>query len=540
MDDQKLTQDAPARRPMRWVMAAAVLLGANVVAAGFGMAATGFVSNWLRPLEPANSSEPAKPRQRLFVDWPKPDLALVISGEMHGYIMPCGCSSPQVGGLERRYNFIQSLKEKGWAVVGVDVGDIAQHRGPLALPNVQGLLKYKLGMESLKEMGYTALAHGEFDASLPLDVALAEYSLNNPVPTVLLGNLKDRDEQFPGEQAAWKVDGPKGGIQLGIAGVVGPSVAEKIKDPKVVFPEGSVAKELPAILRAMRANKVKPDLYVLLYQGTPKEARACAKAFPDFQVILCLGETDEPPGKPEKVGDTLIITIGHKGKYVGIVGINKTGREKPKYELRYQLVALGEEYITPDGSVAKQPVLRKLEEYTRELKRENYLAKYGQVKHPMQLGLDADKMPTYVGSAKCKGCHEHAYEIWEKSPHSHAYEDLVNAKRPSLRQYDGECIVCHTVGFSFVSGFQNEDKTPNLKNVGCESCHGPGSQHAKRPTNVEWQKQLNPWRHAEPNETKRKTQIEIQLCVKCHDPDNDVHWSFDKWTKKRIEHYDEK
>lgn len=542
------TDGGTSRRRVRLLTGAGVLLGATVVAVGCGVAATGLVSGWLRPTEPGGaeeSAEPARPPQRLFVGWPKPDLALVLSGEMHGYIMPCGCSSPQVGGLERRYNFIRSLRDKGWAVIGVDLGDIAQRRGPLALPNVQGVLKYKLTMESLKDMGYTAMAHGEYEAAMPLETALGEYALNNEVPKVLLANLKDRDEHFPMQQAAWKIDAAKGSpIRVGVVGVVGPTVAhriqDEIKDPKVVFPDGSVGKDLPGILQAMRKSKDRPDLFVLLYQGMPTEARSLAKAIPDFQVILCLCETDEPPGKAEKVGETLIISVGHKGKYVGVVGINQTAKEPAKFQFRYQLIALSEEFITPDAQAKGHPILQRLEEYTRELKKENYLAKYGQARHPHQLGLADDKMPRFVGSQKCKICHEKAHDIWTKSPHSHAYEALEQTKRPSLRQYDGECVVCHVVGFSYLSGFKSETETPLLKNVGCESCHGPGSQHVKASDNVEWRKLLNPWRYAQPDEAKRKALIEQQLCVKCHDPDNDVHWTFDKWTTGKIAHPNEK
>src|SRR6185312_9998287 len=83
------------------------------------------------------------------------------------------------------------------------------------------------------------------------------------------------------------------------------------------------------------------------------------------------------------------------------------------------------------------------------------------------------------------------------SKHSHAYQTLVDAKHPSLRQYDGECIVCHTVGFGYKSGFTDAIKTPHLENVGCESCHGPGSLHAKNPNDLEWQARMNqPWRGA--------------------------------------------
>src|SRR5438128_1443661 len=59
-----------------------------------------------------------------FPKWPKPLVALVVSGQMHGYTDPCGCTKPQYGGLTRRYNFIQALKEKKWDVVGIDLGEL--------------------------------------------------------------------------------------------------------------------------------------------------------------------------------------------------------------------------------------------------------------------------------------------------------------------------------------------------------------------------------------------------------------------------------
>src|SRR5207342_2617091 len=124
---------------------------------------------------------------------------------------------------------------------------------------------------------------------------------------------------------------------------------------------------------------------------------------------------------------------------------------------------------------------------------------YIQTKHPMQVAPVAG-MPTFVGSEACKSCHKSEYKVWEKSGHSHAHDTLVKqAKHPSLRQYDPECIVCHTVGFGYQSGFVNEDKTPKLKNVGCESCHGPGSDHIKAEKEAhdnaaDWYKVMNPWK----------------------------------------------
>src|SRR5262245_48853676 len=60
--------------------------------------------------EPAYGAKKAGPIAIDFSDWPKdrkPDLVILLSGQTHGYLQPCGCSRPQLGGLERRYNLIE-------------------------------------------------------------------------------------------------------------------------------------------------------------------------------------------------------------------------------------------------------------------------------------------------------------------------------------------------------------------------------------------------------------------------------------------------
>src|SRR5262249_46730943 len=186
-----------------------------------------------------------------------------------------------------------------------------------------------------------------------------------------------------------------------------------------------------------------------------------------------------------------------------VVGAYRTGRADRPFELRYQLVSLGEEFITPPAEAARHPVLKRMEQYTRELMSQKYLAKYSQSKHPNQLAFPG-VVPSYVGTDKCKKCHESAYNVWLKSKHSHAYESLVKATRPALRQHDGECIVCHTVGFTYQTGYRNERDTPHLKNVGCESCHGPASEHVKNPKDARWYALLNPWRPKENEKPEEK------------------------------------
>ena len=476
---------------------------------------------------------------KLFRDWPNkpPDVALVLSGQMHGYYHPCGCSRPQFGGLERRWNFVKALELKGWPVVAVDLGDVfdePKKRSP------QYMVKYRTSMEAMKLIGYSGVGIGEYEMNVPLINALAEYALNNKKPPVIATNLVDpqkiyADMVFPSTLAS-KDGMPK----VGVAHIVGPSVKEKVK-PTVAF--GDTQEKLPKAYKELQGQGA--EIFVLLYQGTTTEAEACARWAADeneakkanrstipFHVVLCLSEEEEPSNKPKKVGDTLVIHVGHKGRYVGVVAVYRTGAPLKPLELRYELVAMTETYETPKGQDKANPILGLFEEYAKEVKRDDYLIRFPKNKHPVQLLVPQAE---YVGSDRCQKCHPDAFQVWKNHPHAHAYKTLVEATRPSLRQFDGECIVCHTVGFQHEKGFQNEKATPLLIDVGCESCHGPGSHHIKNPNDMKIRDLMNPFRHDD-NESaavrkKRLDRID-QSCQQCHDADNDVHWDFKKkWPK---------
>src|SRR5262245_57275538 len=96
----------------RWIRSA-------ILVSLLSLAAAPFVPHWLEPADPPSTQPPAQ-----FAHWPvdrKPDVVLVLSGQTYGYLSPCGCSRPQKGGLERRANLMAKLREKGWAVVGLDL-----------------------------------------------------------------------------------------------------------------------------------------------------------------------------------------------------------------------------------------------------------------------------------------------------------------------------------------------------------------------------------------------------------------------------------
>ena len=151
---------APEKKPAcsRGLAFQLAALGLIVVS---GLAGTG-LARWLK--SPPSVAPPSILSPQLFRNWGKPDLVLVVSGEQHGYLLPCGCSHPQKGGLERRYNLIEALRERGWPVDAVDLGNVPQivaPSGPVGLPNIQGLIKYRYAMKAMAIMGYTAVGIGE-------------------------------------------------------------------------------------------------------------------------------------------------------------------------------------------------------------------------------------------------------------------------------------------------------------------------------------------------------------------------------------------
>jgi hypothetical protein len=503
-----------------------------------------------------------RPAPPMFVGWTKPDLAIVVSGQMYGYLQPCGCSRPQKGGLTRRYNFMQTLKTKGWPVTAVDLGDLAQASGP------QQRLKYVVSMNALRLMGYQAIGIGKNELLMPLIDALANYSIDNPEPKPLAVNLAktEKGELFYDLNVRQGEVFQTGRLKVGVVGAIGSVTAQKVeaalppKQTDIKFLNN--VEILPRALAGLGERNV--DACILLYQGEEKEGKpqadgsfpgavACAEflhkqrlqnqALAAVQVLICLTNEEEPPSIPKidaKAPNTSIITLGHKGRYVGVVGLWKKGND---IEVKYQLVSMGPEYATKSGQEKNNPVMALIEKYAEDVRKGNYLARFPRGKHEVQATYEGAK---YVGSDRCGDCHPQAFQVWKASRHAHAFDTLVRTENPKLRQFDGECVVCHTVGFKYHTGYydpprgsttkQIDKHNAKLVNVGCESCHGPGSEHANNFNDKKLYAAINPHRPSakeldaqttagEKKELRRRRMLRLDdFCQQCHDPDNDVNW----------------
>src|SRR5262245_60294766 len=169
---------------------------------------------------------------KYFPNWPagrKPELVLFFSGEQHNYEAPCGCTLPQYGGLERRYNFVTQMRKLGLKIVAMDLGDIYT-RGPLL---DQAKLKFQVSMEALNLMGYDAIAVGPQELRYPLLDALANTVLQKNYPfSILAANIMPKQEEFPAEKKPSMLDSYRvvetkdTDVKVGIVGTLGLSVVD--------------------------------------------------------------------------------------------------------------------------------------------------------------------------------------------------------------------------------------------------------------------------------------------------------------------------
>lgn len=102
--------------------------------------------------------------------------------------------------------------------------------------------------------------------------------------------------------------------------------------------------------------------------------------------------------------------------------------------------------------------------------------------------------PMYVGVKRCKTCHnlEKAggqFAKWTESKHSKAFATLATPKALEIAKEKGiadpqkadECLSCHVTGHGEAAGKFKESFVA-ADGVGCESCHGAGSNYLKKKT----------------------------------------------------------
>ncbi|HEY5315357.1 MAG TPA: multiheme c-type cytochrome [Pirellulales bacterium] len=406
-----------------------------------------------------------------------PAVQIIVSGDTAGWIVPCGCTTKQLGGLPRRGAYVAAAGRPAEVVVA-DVGGAPGGTSPYDLHKFAAILRGEHLMD--------VAAHNIGAAEARLDAqVLVRLASEAGVPLV------SANVRGPGGRhlvAPLRIV-TAGGRKIALTGVLSPSLAGRM---------AGVDPPRQAVLDALAAISPRPDLVIVLAYLPTDELRELTRQLPEADAVI-----GGPTGQsipPERVGPTLLASATNKGKFLVHLTADSS---KP---LRGTIAEMSDRW--PDD--ARQ--IANLDRYRASLAERDFSA--GDTSLALALPGTAAAGYRLAGTEACRRCHADDHRVWKSSPHAHAWQTL--AQRTAWA--DPDCQQCHTTGYGLPGGFVSARRTPRLVDVGCESCHGPSAAHVAHPaTHTAW------------------FALAADRCVRCHDHENSPQFAYDSYWP-RIEH----
>jgi len=395
---------------------------------------------------------PAKPVERAD------GFVVFLTGSELGALKPCGCSGGQLGGLDRRWAVLNSVPRQRKLIV--DIGSLVES------DSEQDLIKFNIIIQAFGLLDYDVVNLTEKDIEiaktlglldrlgLVFNVISAHRSTDVDLPVKFTKQLALKDKTVTITIAAFDAK------------------SSRIEQIEKLFPPQA---------------DVQTVNILILNHCDPTIVDSVAEKAPIVDCLVCPSDSDEPRviGDPNK--KPLVFSVGRFGRYICKLDVTDT-KDKNRLELSFHAIPIGED-------LKQGPSLVRLyKDYQQLVKEANLLEKYPRFVLPNDL--------KYVGSKSCKPCHQYEYQQWSEKAHARAYATLEKVGS----QYDPECIICHVVGMEYESGFISEQKTAHLKDVGCENCHGPGSEHVRTLG-------------------KAKTTQPKSSCLDCHTPEKSSEYA---------------
>jgi hypothetical protein len=431
----------------------------------------------------------------------EPTLRLAVVTDLKGYLEPCGCTSDPLGGIDRLAAQIKTLREADVPLVMLLVGDTFFDAAPLDSARVdQANRNAQTMVRILNRIGITAV--------LPV-------ARDREQPSKALETLRAASE-FPWlamEDPTTVLLDEAGDLALGIVGA-------------------RPGTRGPALEAAVETASAQAELVLVLVDGSRRDAnRSGAIGGVDFVIQGGLDQDAAMP--PRRAGNAWVLHASRQGQGLTVVDVHRrrndeTFADRSEWsrtehaaqldrqieELhakitewaksgdidptdleaqRARLVGLQKkralvdsEATTDDGNSfsARWVELRKKSPSDREVAA--LMQEHDKVVNEANRLAFADLEPpalgpndvAYVGSAACSGCHQTAYAWWRNHSHGVAYLTLQQRSK----EYNLDCVGCHVTGYQQPGGSTvTHNLDGQLRNVGCESCHGPGGAHLKDP-----------------------------------------------------------
>lgn len=378
------------------------------------------------------------------------DLSIYFTCDTRGRLVPCGCFTGQYGGLTRLKTMLDA--DTSTNSLRVDVGDVIAGREDFEF------IQYKYLLRAYGLMGFDALNLGHREAQLSA-TQLRQARKDSPVP-LLSANLLDKQTGKPLLDAHRLVQ--RNGRTIALVGVLDPrGLGENLGEGL------AVEKMEVALARLLPELRAKADLVVLLAFTDETTLASLAREFYELDVVLG-GKVSQPSQQLGRENRAVILHVTNESRALGILKGKFTGKAKLT-EVTHEILLMRED-------IPQHDVIAALAKEYRDEVRAARLA----VDDPKH--LEANSIPgvraaaAFARTESCVSCHQQATEIWKKTGHADAFATLAKRKADA----DPNCIGCHTVGFGSASGYRREFAGKKLADVGCESCHGPGSLHVEQ------------------------------------------------------------
>jgi len=408
-------------------------------------------------------------------------ISVFLTGSELGALKPCGCSGGQLGGLDRRGAVFDKVPQ--YARLIVDTGSLVEN------DHEQDLIKFGIIHEAFELLGYDLVNLSEHDINIATTLGLLD-SLGSAFSVI--SARQPADVSIPSRFTRH--------LSLKKNQTIAVTVASSNTQPSDVERVKQLFSKLPDV----------PTLNILILDAyDPVFIDDIAKSVPTLDCVVCPGGSDEPMVISQVDERPLVFSVGHFGRYVGVIQIFSSQDislvlnqpQLGRIDLaRLSLISANQLefvlYAVPitEDLPQKSALVQLYKNYQQLLKENNLLEKYPRV--PLPNGLE------YIGSEACKECHDYEYEMWSTKPHTDAFATLEKVGS----HVDPECVICHVIGMEYETGFVSDKVNVHLKNVGCENCHGPGSEHAR-------------------TSGEAKTTQPQSLCLDCHTPEKSAEYA---------------
>ena len=396
--------------------------------------------------------------------------AVIVSCDTAGWIVPCGCSSKQAGGLLRRATYVDGVR-KTTDVLLADAGGAPGGNTPY------DRLKFDAVLRGEVQMQIAAHNIGAAEAELGAK-SLREFAEKLKAP-LITSNVKDAEgQEFLPTHCIAKL----GDQRVAIAGVLSKKYAREglqIENPR------------DSLMRLIQSLKGQFDQLLVLAYLPEEELEQLVSQVPEADMIV--GGPTRQSISPRRAGPAIWGATTNKGKF--LVHLHRSTGKEP---WDGKIVELNDE-IADDATQTKN-----LKRFRDELARIDFTA--DQTGFTPVLSTDIPANFQVVGTEACQKCHPNDCQQWSQTRHGHAWQTLVDKQS----QMDPYCQHCHTTGYGQPGGFRSVALGQLRQNVGCESCHGPGQAHVLRPAT-----------HTIYDARDR--------CLQCHDHENSPKFNYDEF-----------